>query len=83
MSPAERFSVLRSKGLCFQCLLPGAKMNRGKHKEGHCQRDFIYKHPSHDKYPRKKHIFVCEEHKDNEENQDVLNIYKTRCILRR
>eukprot|EP00794_Sanderia_malayensis_P011555 gene11555-12746_t len=83
MSPAERFELLKLKGLCFQCLFPGAEMRPGKHKEGHCQRDFACKHLSHDKYPRRKHVLVCEEHKELPENKSTLENYKTRCILRR
>ena len=82
MTPLERFQVLRSKGLCFQCLFPGAEWNIGKHKDGRCQRDFTCKHRSHDRYPTKKHVLVCDEHKDSQDNKDLLQEYKTRCILK-
>jgi len=82
MTPAERLSMLKSKNLCFQCLFPGARQNQGKHQEGQCQRDFICQHASHQQYPTKKHVLVCEEHKNNKQNQDTLDHYKSRCIVR-
>ena len=83
MSPAERFAELRKKGLCYQCLYPGAQRNQGKHKEGRCQRDFCCKHPSHDVYPKKFHVLVCNQHKENAENKDLLESYKQRCIMKK
>ena len=82
MSPLQRFLLLRSKGYCFQCLLPGALSSDKKHKEGRCQRDFACPHPSHIKYPSRKHVLVCEEHKDDEANKEVLAQYKDRCIFK-
>ena len=72
MSPAERYKILREKGFCHQCLLPGAPKTEEKHKEGRCQRDFTCKHPSHERHPMKKHVLVCEEHKDTDENKELL-----------
>ena len=79
-SPASRLSTLREKGFCFQCLLPGANAAQGKHQEGMCQRDFVCPHPSHQRYSVKKHVLVCDEHKDLAENKDILEKYKARCI---
>ena len=69
MNCKERFITLKNKNLCHQCLFPGADCNKGKHKEGKCQRDFTCKHPSHDRFQRKKHVLVCDEHKDLVENK--------------
>ena len=80
MSPNERFKELQRKGYCFQCLLPGAEENTGKHNDGLCQRDFICKHKSHDRFPRKKHVLVCHGHRNEKENQDILQMYKDICI---
>ena len=82
MTPEQRFLELRAKGLCFQCLFPGANSSQGKHKDGKCQYDYVCKHPSHAKYPKKKHVLVCHEHRDSPENQQLLQTYKSRCILR-
>ena len=82
MSPNERFKELRRRGYCFQCLLPGAGENKGKHNNGMCQRDFICKHKSHDRFPRKKHVLACHEHRNDQENQDILQLYKDRCITK-
>ena len=81
MAPAQRFRELRSKGLCFQCLYPGAHHIDARHNDGSCQRDFICKHSSHNKYPCKKHVLVCHEHRDSEENKAILSDYKNKFIL--
>ena len=82
MTPKYRFAELPKKGFCFQCLYPGADKNSGKHKDGHCQTDFVCKHPSHDKFSKKKHVLVCEEHSQPNENKQLLEEYKSRCILK-
>ena len=82
MTNKERFATLRSKGLCFQCLFPGASRDSGKHKEGRCQRDFTCKHADHDRYINKKHVLVCDEHKEDDSNKKVLEDFKKRCIMR-
>ena len=82
MSPQERFNELKSKGLCFQCLYPGARMDQGKHKEGRCQRDFCCKHTIHANYTVKKHVLICDDHKLNQENKDLFEHYKARCITK-
>ena len=81
-SPSERFAELKSRGLCCQCLYPGAKHRLQKHKEGRCQSEFACKHPSHDKYTTKLHVLLCQEHRDSPQNQDLLQEYKEKCILR-
>ena len=43
--------------------------DQGKNKEGNCQREFICQYPSHQKYPVKKHVLICEKHKNSEDNQ--------------
>ena len=75
MNPGQR-------GLCFQCLFPGASSTDGKHRDGKCQRAFSCRHPLHQKYPRKKHVLVCEEHKDEDDNKTVRHDCKKRCILK-
>ena len=82
MTPADRCQLLRKKGLCFQCLYPGAKITDAKHSEGRCQRDYTCKHPSHDKFPTIKHVLVCAEHKDVEENKTMFELHKCKCILK-
>ena len=81
MTPTQRFRELNSKGLCYQCLYPGSQYKMGKHSVGNCQTVFTCKHPSHDKYSRKKHVLVCHEHRDTEENKALLEEYKEKCIL--
>ena len=82
LKPVERFNLLWKKGLCFQCLYPGANKNTGRHREGKCQNQFVCQHKMHDKYIRKMHVLVCEEHKENKENEDLLKSYKQKYIDR-
>ena len=81
-TPKERLSILKRKGLCFQCLLPGAKSSEGKHRDGKCQYEFVCKHPSHQSWTVKKHVLVCEDHKDTHDNQTLLETYKNRYIIK-
>ena len=83
MSPLERFNELRRLGFCYMCLYPGAHQNSTWHSNGSCRNDFSCKHPSHDRYDRRKHILVCHEHRDTEENQKILQTYKEKFILQR
>ena len=76
MTPSERFQLLRKKGYCIQCLFPGAYQDKSKHRDGKCQRDFVCKHQSHEKFPIKNHVLVCHEHRSNAENQQLLQEYK-------
>ena len=71
MTPADRFPLFKKKGLCFECLYPGAKITDTNHSEGRYQRDYTYKHRLHDKFPTKKHVLVCAEHKDVEESKMI------------
>ena len=80
MNPLQRFQELRQKGLCYMCLYPGALQNEGKHSTGGCQREFSCRHSSHDKYDRKKHVLVCHEHRDTDQNKKVLETYKRKHI---
>ncbi|XP_066917852.1 uncharacterized protein [Clytia hemisphaerica] len=82
MSPADRFQFLLTNGFCFQCLYPGANVNQGKHRDGKCQHQFACKNSSHNRFPRTKHVLVCDEHKNDQHNKDVLEHYKARCILK-
>ena len=83
MTPSNRFAELKRKNLCYQCLFPGAQLSTGKHREGKCQRDFSCPHESHDTYTVKKHVLVCNEHKGDLPNQQLLERFKSRCISRR
>ena len=82
MKPVERFKLLKTKGYCVQCLFPGADQAKGKHKEGKCQRDYVCKHASHERFQTKKHVLCCEEHKDGDENKETLQKFKERFVLR-
>ena len=81
-SCAQRFAKLRQKGFCTQCLMPGAKSSTQKHAEGRCQNVYICAHESHNAFAMKKHVLVCEEHKDLDANKTLLEQYRARCINR-
>ena len=80
LTPADRFSMLRKKAFCIQCLYPGADGSVGRHKEGRFQRDFVCPHESHLKFPVRKHVLICDEHKDSPANQRLLENFKQRCM---
>ena len=83
ITPKDHFILIKNKGLCIQCLYPGARQDQGKHKARKCQREFICHNPSHQKHSVKKHVLICEEHKNSQDNQALLETYRTNCILRR
>ena len=65
MTPSERFKKLRERGLCYQCLAPGAYLKNDKnnfHMHGKWFKRFVCQDKSHEKYDMKKHLLVCEEH---------------------
>ena len=76
MSVKERFELLKSKNLCFQCLSPGFK---GGHK-GRCYDAFKCPDPSHSGYRSGLHVLICDSHKANPANLELLQKYKTKCI---
>ena len=82
MAPKQRFKLLQDKGLCYQCLSPGATIEHGKHRSGSCFSKFACKHRAHSRYPRKKHVLLCEEHKSDAENLNLLEKYKSENILK-
>ena len=80
MTASQRLKFLNDNSLCHQCLYPGAKINTGKHSEGRCQHRFVCPHPSHINDKTKKHVLVCDEHKLEQFNKDLLEHYKDVCI---
>ena len=72
MSAAERFSLLTSKNLCTVCLYPGAPKKHGCYFKNFCC-------PSHDKNDQ-VHVLVCEKHKTEKRNLDILEKFKGRFI---
>ena len=77
---AQRFRALRAKNFCHQCLFPGAK-REGKHATGSCQSTFVCPHTTHHRHPCKKHVLVCFEHRENDDNLKLLEEYKKKFIL--
>ena len=82
ITPSERVKKLRERGLCYQCLVPGAYLKNDKnnfHMQGKCFKRFVCQDKSHGKYDTKKHLLVCEEHIHN--NHAHLERYMTEEIL--
>ena len=71
MSPLDRGKVLDNKGLCRQCLCPGAK----KGHQYFCSKNYICTHSSHDS-SEGHHVLVCDKHKDTPENAQLLEKFK-------
>ena len=76
ITPKDRFKSFLTKGLCYQCLAPGALVGKGKHSDASCYDKFVCKNKSHNKYPRKLHVLLCEEHKNDASNVELLEKYK-------
>ena len=76
ITPKERLKSFLTKGLCYQCLAPGAPVGKGKHSDASCYDKFVCKNKSHNKYPRKLHVLLCEEHKNDASNVELLEKYK-------
>ena len=75
MSPLERGKVLDDKGLCRQCLCPGAK----KGHQYFCNKNYICANSSHDS-SEGYHVLVCDKHKDTPENAQLLGKFKEEYI---
>ena len=67
-------------GLCHQCLAPGAPLDTSKHKIDYFSK-FHYKHKSHEKHVKKKHVLLCDRRKSLKENRNLSEEYKAKCIL--
>ena len=79
MSCEKRRNELQKKGLCFQCLTPGAK-----HKDPHdCNAKYTCTDPWHKNFNKGFHILVCEKHKTCKGNIDLLAEYKKSFISQR
>ena len=72
MRPSERHQYQKRKSFCIQCLFPTAIQNSGKRNDGNCHRDFICQEKPNNKFLIKKHVLVCHEHRQNNENQQLL-----------
>ena len=76
MKVKERFELLKSKNLCFQCLSPGMKAG---HK-GRCFDRYKCPDQSHKGFRSGLHVLVCDSHKGKPENLKLLEEYKKYCI---
>ena len=75
MSPAERFSQLKSKGFCTTCLLPGA-IRGPRHKCFFLNFCCPQTHSS----PVKIHVLLCEEHKNDDANKKLVEKFKDKFV---
>ena len=79
MSGLERQDQLRSKNLCLQCLLPGAKAD-SNHK---CFIKYRCPNTYHNQYPKGIHVLLCSAHKNDQKNIDLLKQFKEKIIAKR
>ena len=74
MQPRGRLNELKNKGLCFQCLNPGLKISHNEF----CFNKFNCPHSSHKKFDIGYHVLVCDSHKGDKKNQELLEEYKAK-----
>ena len=70
MTPAKRYLTLRNMGLCAKCLWPGAKFG-SRH---YCSKKYVCTHAGHTVH--QPHVLVCNFHKNDKANLDLLESYK-------
>ena len=79
LSCENRKKELRSKGFCWQCLLPGVRFS-----DPHtCFDKYMCPDPSHKKQVKGFHVLVCEKHNSSQANINLLEDYKVNVILKR
>ena len=71
LAPAERFKLLKEKGLCNQCLAPGAPPDTNKQRTD-CYSKYCCKYKAHDWHLKKKYVLVCKKHNTYKEKRDLL-----------
>ena len=79
MNPKERLEGIKKKRLCGFCLIPGQKYRHS----GKCPNNYACPHPSHKNYGKSFHILVCDEHKNDPANLQLLETYKADWIENR
>ena len=77
MNPKQRFEELKRKKLCFQCLTPGLKVGH----EGKCFDRYKCPNESHRCFKSGIHVLICNRHKNDQANLELLDVYKSNCIL--
>ena len=76
MSPKDRFEELKRNQFCFHCLTPGLKAKHG----GNCFDKFKCPNESYKRYKSGLRVLICDQHKSNKENVDLLELYKAKYI---
>ena len=79
MSPKERFAELVRKKFCIQCLRPGMIYDES-HK---CFDSYICPDRSHGRHIKGCHVLVCDAHKNDQANVNLLEKYKKNIISKR
>ena len=59
MTPKERSNLVRKNKSCLQCIDITTKWNDANHE---CSNAWVCKDPFHDKYDKRLHFLLCEEH---------------------
>ena len=76
MKASERLKKLIKDKVCFQCL-------QGTHfyNDQCTDTEFGCKHDSHKKFRKTKHVLVCQDHEEDEENKRALEKYKLKIFI--
>lgn len=78
----KRFSRIKKKWYCIQCLYLGNIQDKGNHVESKSQHNFVSEHMSHHESSVNKHILVYNEHKIAKKNEESLQKFKEKFIAR-
>ena len=75
--PKQRFDELKNINLCFQFLTPGLK----RHHEGFCFNKYSCPDESHKRFKSGLHVLICDRHKNDKKNLELLEGYKSKHIV--
>ena len=78
MKPEKRFQVLKKYESMFSVFISWSL----KDHEGNCYDQYACKHNNHSRFGKSKHVLVCEEHKEDKQNNDLFEKYKMKFITK-
>ena len=76
MTANDRRRKVFDKKLCDQCLEPGVRYD----ETHNCSKEYVCPDKFHKKFKNGLHVLICSHHKENEENQNLLEKYRKNVI---
>ena len=76
MTANDRRRKVFDKKLCAQCLEPGVRYD----ETHNCSKEYVCPDKFHKKFKNGLHVLICSHHKENEENQNLLEKYRKNVI---